>query len=77
MHLRELTADVAEYILLGQLPLVADLHKCILRMLGSVLRSNSIERELAESQILLKDKNLKSWFVYVTVKSYLRIICQV
>ena len=39
-------------------------------MLGSVLRSNSIERELAESQILLKDKNLKSCFVYVTVQSY-------
>ena len=60
MHLHERTADAAVYILSGQLPLVADLHKRVLGMLGSVLRSNSIERELAE---LLKDKKSKSWFV--------------
>ena len=30
-----------------------------------MLRSNSIERELAERQILLKDKKSKSWVVYV------------
>ena len=30
-----------------------------------LLRSNSIERELTERQILLKDKNSQSWFVYV------------
>ena len=30
-----------------------------------MLCSNSIERELAERQILLKDKKSKSWFVYV------------
>ena len=53
------------YILSGQLPLVADLHKRVLGTLGSVLRSNSIERELAERQILLNDKKSKSWFVYV------------
>ena len=65
MHLHERTADAAVYILSGQLPLVADLHKRVLGTLGSVLRSNSIERELAERQILLKDKKSKSWFVYV------------
>ena len=48
MHLHERTADMAVYILSGQLPLVADLHKRVLSTLGSVLRSNSIERELAE-----------------------------
>ena len=30
-----------------------------------MLRSNSIERELAERQFLLKDKKSKNWFVYV------------
>ena len=65
MHLQERTADSAIYLLSGQLPLVADLHKRILGTLGSVLRSSSIEREIAESQILLKDKVSKSWFVYV------------
>ena len=66
MHLHEITADTAVYILSGQLPLVADLHKRVLGTLGSVLRSNSIETELAERQILLKDKKSKSWFVYVS-----------
>ena len=53
------------YLLSGQLPLVADLHKRILGTLGSVLRSSSIEREIAELQIILKDHKSKSWFVYV------------
>ena len=44
---------------------MADLHKRVLGTLGSVLRGNSIERELAERQILLKDKKSKSRFVYV------------
>ena len=34
-------------------------------MLGSILRSDSIERSLAERQILVKDGGSKSWFVYV------------
>ena len=65
MHLHERTADSAVYLLSGQLPLVADLHKRILGTLGSVLRSSSIEREIAERQIILKDYKSKSWFVYV------------
>ena len=65
---REQLTGRAVYILSGQLPLVADLHKRVLGTLGSVLRSSSIiiERELAERQILLKDKKSKSWFVYVS-----------
>ena len=63
MHLQERTADSAVYLLSGQLPLVADLHKRILGTLGGMLRSSSIEREIAERQIILKDH--KSWFVYV------------
>ena len=54
MHLKERTADSAVYLLSGQLPLVADLHKRILGTLGSVLRSSSIEIEIAERQIILK-----------------------
>ena len=65
MHLQERTADSAVYLLSGQLPLVADLHKRILGTMGSVLRSSSIEREIAERQIILKDHKSKSWFVYV------------
>ena len=34
MHLHERTADTAVYILSGQLPLVADLHKGVLGTLG-------------------------------------------
>ena len=44
---------------------MADLHKRILGTLGSVFRSSSIEREIAERQIILKDYKSKSWFVYV------------
>ena len=65
MHLQERTANSAVYLLSCQLPLVADLHKRILGTLGSVLRSSSIEREIAERQILLKDYKSKSWFVFV------------
>ena len=67
------TADSAVYLLSVQLPLVADLHKRVLGSWGSVLRSSSIEREIAEIQILIKgnkiilikDNKSKSWFVYV------------
>ena len=65
MHLQERKADFAVYLLSGQLPLVADLHKRILGTLGSVRRSSSIEREIAERQIILKDHKSKSRFVYV------------
>ena len=64
MHLQKRTAYSAVYLLSGQLPLVADLHKGVLVTLGSVLRSNSIEREIAERQILLKDNTSESWFVF-------------
>ena len=53
------------YLLSGQFPLVVDLHKRVLGTLGSVLRSSSTEREIAERQILIKDHKPKSWFVYV------------
>ena len=75
MHLHKRTADTV-YILSGQLPLVADLNKRVLGTLGSVLHSHSIERELAERQILLKDKNLKV-SLSMSVQSYLSTICQV
>ena len=41
MHLQERTADSAVYLLSGQLPLVADLHKRVLGTLGCLLRSSS------------------------------------
>ena len=76
MHLHERTTDTSVYMLSGQLPLVANLHKRVLGTLGSVLRSNSIERELAERQILLKDKNRKV-DLSMSVQFYLSTICQV
>ena len=65
MHLPERMADSAVYLLSGQLPLVADLHKQVLGKLGNVLHSNSVEREIAERHILLIDNKSRSWFVCV------------
>ena len=76
MHLHERTADTAVYILLGQLPLVADLHKRILGMLGSVLRSNRLRGNLQNAKFYSKTKNLKVG-LSMSVQSYLSTICQV
>ena len=58
--LSSLPSDLAVYLLSGQLPLVADLQRRVLGSMGIVLRSNSIEREIAQCQILLKDNKSKS-----------------
>ena len=39
------------------------LHKQVLGTLESMLRINSIEREIAESKFLIKDNKSKSWLV--------------
>ena len=65
MHLPDRTADAAIYILSGQIPIEGKIHKRTLGTLGGILRSDSVERRLAERQILVKDEKSKSWFVYV------------
>ena len=57
---------MAVYILSGQLPLVADLHKRVLSTLGSVLRSNSMRGNLQNAKFYSKTKKKeKSCCVYV------------
>ena len=65
MHLPDRTADAAVYMLSGQIPVEGEIHKRTLGALGGILRSDSVERRLAERQIHVKDGKSKSWFVYV------------
>ena len=65
MHLPDRTADAAVYMLSGQIPVEWEIHKRTLGALGGILRSDSVERRLAERQIHVKDGKSKSWFVYV------------
>ena len=62
--LPERTADVALYVLTGQLPILSTLHYQILVRLGSILRNEGIEKELCTRQLLVKDSSSKSWFIY-------------
>ena len=63
LHLPERVASCAIYILSGQLPLEADLHKRRLPLYGNIVRNDCIERELATRQLAIKDDTSKSWFV--------------
>ena len=63
LHLPERVASCAIYILSGQLPLEADLHKRRLSLYGNIVRNDCIERELATRQLAIKDNTSKSWFV--------------
>ena len=62
MHLPERMADSAIYLLSGQLPLVADLHKRVLSTLDNVFRSNLVERRIAEVIFYAKAISPKSGF---------------
>ena len=65
MHLPDRTVDAAIYILSGQIPIEGVIHKRTLGTLWDILRSGSVERRLAERQVLVKDEKSKSWFVFV------------
>ena len=58
MHLPDKTADAAIYILSGHIPIEGEIQKRTLGTLGGgggggILRCDSVERRLAERQILV------------------------
>ncbi|VDI05822.1 Hypothetical predicted protein [Mytilus galloprovincialis] len=56
-------SNAGAYLLLGQLPIIALLHKKILITFGTIARSDSVENDLAKRQLSTKGKNSKSWFI--------------
>ena len=69
-HLPESSANAACYLLLGVLPIQAQIDVKILTLFGSILRrEGSLEREVAERQLAVKDLHSPSWFS--TVKKLL------
>ena len=65
LHLPERVATSAIYILSGQIPVEAEIHKRRLCMYGNILRNDCIERELAYRQLAIKDSSSKRWFVAI------------
>ena len=65
MHLPERTANAGVYVLAGQLPIEADIDKKYLTHLMNILRSESVEKELAWRQLAVKNTKSRSWFIYV------------
>ena len=60
-------AKPALYILSGQLPIAALIHKKALSLWGSIIRNeDSIEYKLAERQLMLYKKRTDSWFLKVS-----------
>ncbi|VDH99697.1 Hypothetical predicted protein [Mytilus galloprovincialis] len=64
-NLPERTADAAIYILSGQMPIEAFLHRQILVNFGNIVRNNDIEKEICIRQLVMKDNTSHSWFIYV------------
>ena len=63
LHLPERVATSAIYILSGQLPVEAEIHKRTLSLYGNIVRNDCIERELAHRQLAVKENTSRSWFV--------------
>ena len=59
----ERVATSAIYVLSGQLPVEAEIHKRRLSLYGNIVRNDCIERELAYRQLAVKESTSKSWFV--------------
>ena len=66
------TADPAVYILTGTIPLEGVIHKRALSLFGNICRldDTSIEVQLAERQLTVKDDRSHSW--YIAVKNIMR-----
>ena len=67
-------ANETAVLLLGLLPIEAELDRKVLTMFGNIARSDGVEKELAERQLLVKKTSSKSWFI--TVDTLLRMICR-
>ena len=64
-HLPDRTSDAATYLLLGALPLEAEIHRKVLTTFVSICRDfDSVENQLAWRQLSLKSSNSTSWFIY-------------
>ena len=62
-HLPERTSTSAGYLLLGKIPIEGELHKKMLKTFGNIIRNeNSIEREIAIRQLVIKSTKSGSWF---------------
>ncbi|CAC5371114.1 unnamed protein product [Mytilus coruscus] len=61
------TATPAIYILSGQLPIEGQIHKKILSLFGNICRQphDSLEKQIAYRQLLMKTDDSHSWFIIV------------
>ncbi|CAC5399385.1 unnamed protein product [Mytilus coruscus] len=65
-HLPERTATSDVYLLLGQIPVEAELHKRMLNFFGNIIRNHgSVEREVAVRQLAVMPRDSDSWFVKI------------
>ena len=60
-------ADPAVYIISGQLPAEAEIHKRAFTLFGNICRSGntSMEWRIAERQLSIKNMNSNSWFIEI------------
>ena len=61
MHLPDRSADAAIYVLCGHIATECEIHKCTLSTIGSILWGDSVEHELSERPILVKDLTARRW----------------
>ena len=65
-HLPKSTANAACYLLLGCLPIEAEIHINTLLLFGRIMiRHDSVEYNIIERQLAIKDSNLNSWAIHV------------
>ncbi|CAC5390934.1 unnamed protein product [Mytilus coruscus] len=65
-HLPDKATDSASYLLLGEPPIKAEIHKRIFTTFGNIVRNfDSIEHQLAWRQLATKSNSSNSWFIMV------------
>ena len=65
-HLPPTTANPAVYMLVGALPVEALIHQKVLCMFGAITRRDeSLEYEIMERQLGMKDRSSSSWAIHV------------
>lgn len=65
-HLPKTTSDAATYLVLGQLPINAEVDKRTMCAFGNIVRNkNTVEYELAFRQLAMKSTSSGSWFIHV------------
>ena len=65
-HLPDKTADAAVYLMLGEPPIQAEIHRRLFTIFGSITRNyESVENQLAWRQLSVKTNSSHSWFIMV------------